>query len=61
MTPGEYVRDRRVRRACDQIGAGLPLVAIASDAGFADPSHRTRAFKTVKGVTPAAYRRAIVG
>jgi AraC-like DNA-binding protein len=61
MTPGEYVRDRRVRRACDLIGAGLPLVAIASDAGFADQSHLTRAFKTVKGVTPAAYRRAIVG
>ena len=61
MTPGQYVRDRRIRRACDLIGTGLPLAAIASEAGFADQSHLTRAFKTVKGVTPAAYRRAIVG
>ncbi len=61
MTPGQYVRDRRVRRACELIGAGLPLAAIASDAGFADQSHLTRAFKTVKGVTPAAYRHAIDG
>jgi len=61
MTPGQYVRDRRVRRACDLIGTGLPLVAVASEAGFADQSHLTRAFKTVKGVTPAAYRLAIAG
>lgn len=61
MTPGRYVRDRRVRRACELIGAGLPLAAIAADSGFADQSHMTRAFKTVKGVTPAAYRQAVAG
>lgn len=61
MTPGRYVRDRRVRKACELIGAGLPLAAIAADAGFADQSHMTRAFKTVKGVTPAAYRQAVTG
>lgn len=61
MTPGQYVRDRRVRRACDLIGTGMPLAAVAGEAGFADQSHLTRAFKTVKGVTPAAYRLAIAG
>lgn len=61
MTPGQYVRDRRVRRACALIGAGLPLAAISADAGFADQSHMTRAFKTVKGVTPAVYRLAVAG
>lgn len=61
MTPGQYVRDRRVRRACALIGAGLPLAAVAADTGFADQSHLTRAFKAVKGVTPAAWRRALGG
>lgn len=61
MTPGQYVRDRRVRRACRLIGSGLPLSAVAAEAGFADQSHLTRAFRAVKGVTPAAYRRAIAG
>ncbi|MEQ8818240.1 MAG: AraC family transcriptional regulator [Thalassobaculum sp.] len=60
-TPGRYVRDRRVRRACDLIGEGLPLAAVAAETGFADQSHMTRAFKTVKGVTPAAYRAATAG
>ena len=59
MTPGQYLRDRRVRRACALIGAGLPLAAVAAEAGFADQSHLTRAFKAVKGVTPAAWRRAL--
>lgn len=59
MTPGQYVRDRRVRHACTLIGSGLPLAAVAVDTGFADQSHLTRAFKAVKGVTPAAWRRAL--
>ncbi len=61
MTPGQFVRDRRVRRACDLIGCGLPLAAISAAAGFADQSHMTRAFKIVKGVTPAVYRDAMAG
>lgn len=60
MTPGQYVRDRRVRLACALIGAGMPLAAVAAEAGFADQSHLTRAFKAVKGVTPAVWRRALV-
>ena len=61
MTPGRHVRDRRVRRACDLIGEGLPLAAVAAETGFADQSHMTRVFKVVKGVTPAAYRAATAG
>lgn len=61
MTPGQYLRDRRVRRAAALIAAGQPLAAAAAEAGFADQSHLTRAFKAARGVTPAAYRRALVG
>lgn len=60
MTPGQYLRDRRIRRACDLIGAGMALAEAAAEAGFADQSHLNRAFKAMKGVTPAAYRRALL-
>lgn len=61
MTPGQYVRDRRVRRACALIGSGMPLADVAAETGFADQAHLTRTFKTIKGVTPGAYRRALAG
>ncbi len=54
---GEYVRRRRlefVRRSL--IGSDSPLAEIAFDAGFADQSHLTRAFKRFTGKTPGEYR-----
>jgi AraC-like DNA-binding protein len=36
-----------------------PIAQIALDAGFADQSHLTRAFKQHTGLTPAEYRRAL--
>jgi AraC-like DNA-binding protein len=35
-----------------------PIARIALDAGFADQSHFTRAFRRYAGLTPAQYRRA---
>lgn len=37
--------------------AHLPLATIALEAGFADPSHFTRAFRTRYGMTPGDWRR----
>lgn len=61
MTPTQYVRDRRVRHACRLIAAGMPLAHVAVESGFSDQSHLTRAFKCVKGVTPAVWRAAVAG
>ena len=59
-TVGEYVRQRRIEFACQQIAhANTALLDIAVEAGFYDQSQFTRAFKRVVGVTPAAFRASL--
>lgn len=54
---GEYLRRKRLQFARKQLAnRELSLAQIASDAGFADQSHFTRAFKRFAGVTPGHYR-----
>jgi AraC family transcriptional regulator len=57
---GEYARRVRLEWAASRLAATeLPLARVAAEAGFADQSHFTRAFKTWAGLTPAAYRAAL--
>jgi AraC family transcriptional regulator len=59
---GEFVRNCRVEFAAAQLARrDVPIVDIATRAGFADQSHFTRIFKRVSGLTPAAFRRSVVG
>ncbi|TGP21696.1 MULTISPECIES: AraC family transcriptional regulator [unclassified Mesorhizobium] len=58
MTPGQYLRDRRIRAASALIKTDMPLAEIAAATGFADQSHLTRVFKTIKGLSPGAWRAA---
>ena len=53
-TPHAYLMQRRVRLACQLLGAGRPIVEAAINAGFADQSHLTRAFVRQFGVTQGA-------
>ncbi len=56
-TVGDYVRQRRVEFACHRLTASRdPLSAIAFDAGFADQSHFTNAFRQFVGLTPGTFR-----
>jgi AraC-like DNA-binding protein len=59
MTPGQYLRDRRLRAAVMLMGTDMPLAGIAAEVGFADQSHLTRLFKAMKGLSPRAYRATI--
>ncbi len=57
MTMTDYLRLRRLDEARSQLATSdRPIAAIALEAGFADQSHFSRAFKQVVGMTPAQYR-----
>jgi AraC family transcriptional regulator len=57
-TIGEYVRQRRVEWICRELSAtNTSLAQLALDAGFADQSQLSRAFKRAVGLTPTAYRK----
>lgn len=59
VTPHAYLLQRRVRLARQLLIAGCGLAEAALEAGFADQSHMTRAFRRQFGVTPARYRAAL--
>jgi AraC-like DNA-binding protein len=62
VSVGEYVRRLRLDWAAAQLTTTeTPLAAIAADAGFADQSHFTRAFRRHTGLTPGRYRRVVRG
>jgi AraC family transcriptional regulator len=57
VSVGEYGRRLRLSWAAGELAStDKPLAEVAADAGFADQSHFTRAFKRHTGATPAVYR-----
>jgi len=59
-SPGEYLRRRRINRLRDILrSSALPLSEAALEAGFADQSQMTTAFRRATGVTPREYRRSV--
>jgi AraC family transcriptional regulator len=60
VTVAGYARSRRIEWATAELVAGdRPLARVALDAGFADQSHFTRAFRRHHGVTPGRYRELV--
>lgn len=60
MSPGAFLRARRIARAADSLTdkPHLSVTEVALEAGFFDHSHFARAFKSATGLSPSAYRRA---
>ena len=56
LTPGEFLRMKRLEHAKQILGAGYNLTQAAMDAGFSDQSHFSRMFRRAYGMTPSAYR-----
>lgn len=56
---GAFIRRLRLEWSADRLTRSADsLSSIAYEAGFADQSHFTRAFKRFAGLPPGAYRRA---
>jgi AraC family transcriptional regulator len=57
LSVGEYARSLRLEWAASRLALDdAPLAQVALEAGFADQSHFTRAFRRHTGVTPGRYR-----
>jgi transcriptional regulator GlxA family with amidase domain len=57
MSPGQaYIRLRMERAKKLLMQTSSPMIEIALDVGFDDPSHFTRSFKRVHGQTPSQVR-----
>lgn len=58
-TPGDYVRSRRVARACALLAQGraMSVTDVAQACGFSSGSHFGQIFRAQMGMTPLAYRR----
>ena len=59
MPPHAYLKQLRIRRAHALLQRGVPATTVAYESGFADQAHLTRAYKSVFGITPGAYLRAV--
>jgi len=61
-SPHRYVMQKRVERARQLIvGSEMPLVDVASEAGFANQSHLNQLFQKTYGVTPGDARKHAAG
>lgn len=60
VTPHAYLLQRRVRLARRYLMIGSSIADAALQAGFADQSHLTRAFRRQFGITPARYCASLI-
>jgi AraC-like DNA-binding protein len=58
MSPGKYMRNRKLEIARHQVTKGEPLQSIASGLGYENVSNFIGAFKKQYGMTPKTYQSA---
>ncbi|WP_127483744.1 AraC family transcriptional regulator [Paenibacillus ehimensis] len=59
VTPKEYLIQLRMKKACELLQqTSYPIHIISNSVGYADPLTFSRAFKTVTGMSPKAYRES---
>jgi AraC-like DNA-binding protein len=58
QTPADYIRQRRLERACRHLRSGAPSISVvAQSVGYRSPSAFSHAFRQYAGCTPTDYRR----
>lgn len=55
-TVQQYIRQKRLQEATEQIRRGIPILKAAEDAGFRDYSVFLRAFRTAYGKSPREWK-----
>lgn len=55
-TVQQYIRQKRLQQAAEQIRRGIPVLKAAEDAGFGDYSVFLRAFRTAYGKSPREWK-----
>jgi len=59
ISPRLFLQQARVEKAAELLsGSDLTIKEIAAETGFADSAHLCKTFRTVKEITPGAYRAA---
>jgi AraC family transcriptional regulator len=57
-TPLQFINRKRIQRAMELLAREpVTIVELALRLGFQSPSHFTRVFRSVAGITPSQYRR----
>ena len=54
---GDYIRHKRIQKACQMIIDGHNVSETAYSCGFADPNYFSKVFKKVVGVAPSEYTK----
>lgn len=61
MTPSEFIRNSRIRRACEILSnVDVDITQVAYMVGFSSQPHFSTVFKRFTGYTPSEYRQRII-
>lgn len=55
ISMGDYIRHKRIERACRMLSEGYNVSETAYACGFFDPNYFSKVFKKIKGVAPSDY------
>ena len=56
VTPLDFIREARIRKACQLLKEGLSVNDVAYGCGFSDPKYFGKCFKAEMGMTPTEYK-----
>jgi AraC-like DNA-binding protein/streptogramin lyase len=56
VTPVDFIREARIRRACQALQEGASVNDAAYSCGFSDPKYFGKCFKAEMGMTPTEYK-----
>ena len=56
LSPYQFLFKTRMQTAAEQLKQGRSLITVASDCGYDNHSHFSRAFRKIYGMTPSAFQ-----